>query len=206
MLVHNGNIITHNSKWFGSWYSPIPVPLGCVRVRTSDGLPPTVPSGVQTSTSFESATLVEGTTDVYDVYKSGTNFNYLCLYCTNITEIIDSNIPHVTSMRSAFSSCRSLTYVDVKKFDTSRIIDMWGLFRACGALTSIPMIKTDNAQDVQFMFEYCYNVETGILDMYNQLTTQAAPPPLYQGCFAYCGTWTESGTAENNQLPAIWRT
>ena len=72
---------------------PGPVlPANTVRVRTNDGNPPTKGS----YTSYDTATLVSGTTDVYDVYKSGTNFESLLDGCTNIIEILGANTTGVT--------------------------------------------------------------------------------------------------------------
>ena len=54
-------------------YNPLGLPANTVRVITNNNQPP----NKGPSTSYETATLVAGTTNVYDVYKSGTNFTNL---------------------------------------------------------------------------------------------------------------------------------
>ncbi len=65
-------------------YNPLDLPPNTIRVRTSNGNPPAKGS----STSYETATLVPGTNDVYDVYKSGTSMYRVLYYSTNVVEVI----------------------------------------------------------------------------------------------------------------------
>lgn len=46
------------------------------------------------------------------------------------------NTSGVTSMRSMFSGCKSLTSLDLSKFDTSRVTDMGYMFYGCNSLST----------------------------------------------------------------------
>lgn len=67
MANNNGMLLTVDAY---DPYNPLDLPPNTIRVRTSDGQPPV-------NGHYSSATLVPGTTDVYDVYKSGKDFNHL---------------------------------------------------------------------------------------------------------------------------------
>ena len=69
---------------FTANYNPLNLPAHTVRVRTSDGNVP-IKYGV---TSYETATLVTGTSDVYDVYSSSLSFAYFLHNSTNVVEVL----------------------------------------------------------------------------------------------------------------------
>ena len=134
-------------------YNPLNLPANTVRVRTSDG---NVPYKTVT-TSYGTATLVPGTTDVYDVYKSGTNFDYLFYYSRNIVEVLGANTTGITSMKSMFHGC----YItSVPLFDTSSVTDISAMFVACEYLTSVPLFNTSNATNMEEMFYNCWALTT----------------------------------------------
>jgi hypothetical protein len=54
------------------------------------------------------------------------------------------------------------------------------------------------------MFQDCFNVESGALDIYAQMTTQTTPPNSHNLTFSNCGRDTETGTAELAQIPVSW--
>lgn len=141
-----------NDKWLTKKavdpYNPLGLPPNTVRVRTSDGNAPIK----GTYTSYETATLVSGTTDVYDVYKSGTNFLYFLRNSTNVSEVLGANTTGVITMQDAFSSCSSLTSVAL--FDTSSATNIANMFSSC-ALTSVPLFNTSSATNMSGMFYNC---------------------------------------------------
>lgn len=59
-----------NDKWLIKKEGLPIIPANTIRVRTSDGNPPIKGS----YTTYETATLVSGTTDVYDVFKDNQSF------------------------------------------------------------------------------------------------------------------------------------
>ena len=110
-LIYNGNETTGmwngNVVWGGTQvdpYNPLGLPPNTVRVRTSDGAVPYKITTGWNQTTYETATLVEGTTDVYDVYKSGDFGNFL-YGSTNVVAILGANLQDAPIMGGAFDSC-----------------------------------------------------------------------------------------------------
>ena len=135
-------------------YNPLNLPANTVRVRTNNGNAPIKDS----KTSYETATLVSGTTDVYDVYKSGTDFNNLFYWSTNVIEVLGANTTGITNMSTMFQRCTSLTSVAL--FDTSSVTDMKSMFRGCSSLTSVPLLDTSNITSMMYMFSECSSLTT----------------------------------------------
>ena len=135
-------------------YNPLNLPPNTVRVRTNDGNAPVKDS----KTSYETATLVSGTTDIYDVYKSGTDFNNLFYGSTNVVEVLGANTTGITAMNSMFRRCSSLTSVSL--FDTSSVTNMNFMFWACRSLTSVPLFNTSNVTSMIYMFSECSSLTT----------------------------------------------
>lgn len=203
-------------------YNPLNLPPNTVRVRTSDGNPPIKAA----TTTYENATLVTGTADVYDVYKSGTDFTRLLNGSTNVIEVLGANTTGITNMASMlgytsittiplfntssvtgiggmFYNCQSLTTVPL--FDTSNVTNMTNMFAQCQSLTSIPLFDTSSVTAMTYTFQYCYKVQTGALALYQQASTQANPPTSHFGTFQYCGRDTTQGAAELAQIPSDWK-
>lgn len=177
----NGKVLKNaaTDKWLAKKavdpLNPLGLPPNTVRVRTSDG---NVPSKY-TDTSYETATLVTGTTDVYDVYKSGTDFYKLLFNSGNTIEILGANTTGVTNMMQMFASCTEITRIPV--FDTSSVTNM------------------------SYMFTDCYKVQSGALALYQQASTQATPPSDHTQTFSNCGSYTTTGAAELAQIPSSWK-
>lgn len=153
---------------------PEPLPANTVRVRANDG---NAPIKVE-ETTYETATLVPGTSDVYDVYKSGTDFRNLLRGSSNVIEVLGSN--------------------------TSNVTDMYGMFDGCSALNSVPLLDTSKVTNMAYMFRDCLNVESGALALYQQASSQTTPPATYFHAFKNCGSNTVTGAAELAQIPRIW--
>ena len=141
--------------------NPLNLPPNTVRVRTRDGLVP-YKSGTDTSSTYETATLVEGTSDVYDVYKSGTDFYNLFFNSNNVVEVLGANTTGITNMNSMFSYCSFLTTVAL--FDTSSVTDMCFMFHYCLALTSVPLFNTSSVTSMSYMFNNCSLTSVPLFD------------------------------------------
>lgn len=150
-LYHNGIKIWPEGT---DPYNPLNLPPNTVRVRTNDGAAPKK----SYPTTYETATLVEGTSDVYDVYKSGTSFTFLCCDSRNIVEVLGANTTGITNMSSMFNYCTSLKTVAL--FDTSNVTDMQLLFWFCRSLTSVPLFDTSSVTYMQDMFGKCALLKT----------------------------------------------
>lgn len=204
-------------------YNPLNLPPNTVRVRTRDGAAPVKAY----YTSYETATLVPGTTDVYDVYKSGTSLKNLIYRSTNIVEILGANTSDVTDMWGMFYECSSLTTVPLfdtsnvttmtnmfnscsslktaPLLDTSKVTNMGNMFLFCSSLTAVPLFDTSKVTSMNEMFRYCYKVESGALALYQQASSQSNPPSNHINTFEDCGRDTETGAAELAQINANWK-
>ena len=226
-MLYNGaevSLYFNGSKIWpeGDPYNPLNLPANTIRVRTSDGNAPVKES----YTSYETATLVTGTTDVYDVYKSGTSFQYLLAGSTNVVEVLGANTTGIMDISGMFYNITSLTSVplfdtssvtnisymfynntsltSVPLFDTSSVTNMAQMFYGCTSLTSIPLFNTSKVTDMYFTFAMCFKVQTGALALYNQASTQANPPTNHNYTFRFCGSDTTTGAAELAQIPTSW--
>ena len=147
-----------------------PIAANTVRVRTSDG-------NVPNNGYYESATLVTGTTNVYDCYSSW--FAGLLANATNVVEILGVNPGNQTDLNSLCAGCTSLT--------------------------TIALFDTSNITDISYAFANCTNVESGALALYQQASTQANPPSNHISTFKDCGSNTVTGAAELAQIPSEWK-
>jgi len=158
-FLFNNKMMKYGTHAMGISSSPTPpvpvIPANTVRVRTNDGNPPVK----SYEATFESATLVEGTTDVYDVYKSGTSFDGLLIRCTNITEVLGANLTGITSSYYMFQGCSSLTTVN-NILNTSAIENTAFMFSYCSSLTSAPLFNTSSVTTMSNMFSGCSSLTT----------------------------------------------
>lgn len=109
----------------------------------------------------------------------------------------------VTNCNAMFAFCTNLTSVPV--FDTSLCENFSSMFYLCTKMTSIPQLDTQSAVNVYNIFSSCYKVESGILEMYNQMATQTIPPTTHERAFWNCGRDTVTGAAELAQIPSDWK-
>lgn len=158
IIKYNNLIVKYEGKWLNSDgtptpphpdYNPLNLPPNTFRVRTNDGR---VPDGW-----YDTATKVSGTTDIYDVYRSGTDledmFTGEALGTSNIVEVLGANTTGVTSMCSLFQYCNNLTTVAL--FDTSSVTDTRSMFYRCSSLTNVPLFDTSNVTLMSAMFYNC---------------------------------------------------
>ena len=207
IYTYNGQVLTEAST--GKWLiekevpidplNPLNLPTNTVRVRTNDGQPPVRGE----YSSYETATLVTGTSDVYDVYKSGTDFIATLYGATNVIEVLGANTTGITRMRSLLYECTALTSVAL--FNTSSVTDMMYMFFNCSSLTSIPLFNTSSVTMMDAAFYECRKVESGALALYQQVSSQANPPSTHTYVFYNCGIDTTTGAAELAQIPSDWK-
>ena len=105
----------------------------------------------------------------YDLYigTNSTNIeapaNSLRLFanytnCVSINNLKNLTTKNVTSMNNMFSSCTSLTALDLSSFDTSDVTNMLSLFESNSALKEIKGIEnfnTSKVTDMRSMFNGC---------------------------------------------------
>lgn len=152
-------------------YNPLDLPPNTVRVRTNDGQRPLI----SFHTSYETATLVDGTTDVFDVYKSGSSFDYLLEGSYNVVEVLGAN---TTGIRSMFSMFHATEITTVPLFDTSSVTNMSYMFTSC-PLTSVPLFNTSSVTNMEAMFQQCSSLEyVPLFDTSNVTNMQS----MFLGC------------------------
>ena len=97
--------------------------------------------------------------------KSFSTYTPTSLYCffenltklETITGLEYLNTAKVTNMSSMFSSCSSLTSLDVTHFNTANVTNMSSMFSSCSSLTSLDVthFNTANVTDMSYMFSSC---------------------------------------------------
>lgn len=65
-------------------------------------------------------------------------------------------------MSAMFSSCSTLTSLDVSRFDTSKVCTMFNMFGGCQKLTSLDLSNFDTSKVayMSVMFADCNNLKT----------------------------------------------
>ena len=108
-----------------------------------------------------------------------------CQDLTNIEGIEYLNTENVTNMNGMFQNCKSLTTLDLSRFDTKNVTDMSGMFYACLALTTLDIANFDtkNVTDMSHMFFECSALTT--LDISNFNTENVTNMSgMFWGCAA----------------------
>ena len=106
-------------------------------------------------------------------------------------------------MSNTFAGCMNMS--SAPNLDTSNVTNAYEMFNGCTSLTAVPQYDTTNMSSVSRMFRNCYNVESGALDLYQQMSTQANPPVDHGAAFSACGRDTVNGAAELAQIPSDWK-
>lgn len=132
-----------------------------------------------------------------------TNMTQMFYHCTSLTTVPLFNTSKVTNMFNMFRWDNNLTSVPL--FDTSNVTKFDYVFENCTSLTSIPLFNTSKMEDVESCFHNCVSVNTGILDLYNQMINQSNPPTSHNYCFNACGRNSTTGAAELAQIPSDWK-
>ena len=87
------------------------------------------------------------------------NMKYMFSSCSSLTslDVTHFNTANVTNMESMFYCCSSLTSLDVTHFNTANVTDMYSMFSSCSSLTSLDVthFNTANVTDMCNMFSSC---------------------------------------------------
>lgn len=103
--------------------------------------------------------------------KTGFFFYYICMHKI------------LSMMTYMFSSCKSLSELDLSSFDTSNVTDMSGLVSYCSALKSINLsgFNTEKVETMESLFEGCKNLETIDISSFNTKNV-ADMYSMFSGC------------------------
>ena len=97
-------------------------------------------------------------------------------------------------MGTMFRLCVSLTFLNLKSFNTSNVLNMFGLFMACSSLTSLDLsnFNTSKVTDMYGMFSGCSLLTNLDLSSFNtsNITTYSAYSQESNGMFYNCSKLT----------------
>ncbi len=132
-------------------------------------------------------------TDIKNVIIEGSgegslsSMFYECSVLNSI-DVSKFDTGNVTDMWGMFNGCKSLTILDVSNFDTSKVTDMSYMFAGCESLTELDLGKfnTSNVTTMQYMFYGCKSLTT--LNVSNFNTSKVTD-------MSYMFGWCESLTS-----------
>ena len=98
----------------------------------------------------------------YDGLNSTAEMFYYMVNLTSIEGLEYLNTKMVTTTRSMFYGCRSLTSLNLRNFDTGQANQLWNMFRGCSSLVSLDLTNFDmtNVTDVDNLFDGCSSLKT----------------------------------------------
>ena len=116
-----------------------------------------------------------------------TNMNGMFQNCRSLTTLDLSRFDtkNVTNISHIFYGCRALTTLDISNFNTQNVTDMSGIFWDCAALTTLDVshFDTQNVTDMDGMFCNCYALTT--LDVSNFDTKNVTNMNgMFSSCYA----------------------
>ena len=192
MLTFGNKILTRNDGWIGQ---PIkPIPPNTIRLRYRAGTTPSFSKGTGVCIDYDN--------NIWDLTYNDSSWRYLLDGHTDLVEVIGGQTSNVTDTLDMFWYCTSLETVAV--FDTSNVTNMGYMFERCTSLKHVPLFNTSSLTMMFGMFENCSNVESGMYDLYLQVSSQANVPSHNVYTFGGCGTNTASGRAARAQIPTTW--
>lgn len=139
---------------------------------------------------------VPNTTSLNSAFKAG---NQQTSNFTHVGKIVTTSA--LTDVEQMFYGAHNL--LEAPYFETSGVTNMKSILYRCSSIKSIPLYHTDSVTNVDTAFMGCYNVETGALAMYQQLSS-LANTPYHSNTFNGCGRDTTTGAAELAQIPKSW--
>lgn len=187
-----GNVKVYESSQVDP-LNPLGLPPYTIRVQYEQGHTPTTSKG--------SLSLVDAQSNTWDLTYENTSWGSLFANKRQLLSVLGANASGVTDMSYMFAYCSVLT--SIPTFNTSSVTSMRYMMSS-SALINIPKFNTSSVTNVNSMCSGCKNVESGALDLYQQMVNQATPPSSHTGCFQYCGSETTTGQAELAQIPTSW--
>lgn len=150
--------------------------------------------GVKSTCTYIGDLNLVSCTDVSDWFSGSSNV---------LTHLGNVNLPDCTTADNMFSSTVNIESIGILTFSSS-LQSAKSMFESCGWLTAIPDFETSGLSNVNQMFANCYNVESGSLALYQQMSSQSNPPSSHNYTFVNCGRDTVTGAAELAQIPSSW--
>lgn len=138
---------------------------------------------------------------LYDTHNV-TTMRHTFAGCHGLVTVPLFNTSNVTDMENMFWLSSRLE--EVPLFDTMKVTNMDEMFRKCASLKHIPLFDLSSLTDMERMCCQCENVQGGALALY-QRASSLPNVPLHSDAFELCGTNTQTGTWELNQIPSSWK-
>lgn len=137
-------------------------------------------------------------------FHNVTNGTYAFQGCSSLTSIPNFDFSSLERANYMFTGCSSIT--DVPDWQLDNLFVANYMFSNCSSLTRVPNFgQLTGIASVASMFDKCSNVASGILAMYNILSTRVTAASRYRYCFRNCGAGTTTGAAELAQIPSGWK-
>ena len=136
------------------------------------------------NTMFNGKTYITAITSIPDT-SNVTNMNDMFSTCRSLTllDVSNFNTSNVNNMGSMFYDCRGLTSLDVSNFNTSNVNNMSSMFYKCSGLTSLDVsnFNTSNVNNMSSMFYFCSKLTS--LDLSNFNTSNVNNmKDMFNGC------------------------
>ena len=124
---------------------------------------------------------------------------------SGLTDCYNVDFGDATSLHECFAGSKNtLTLAD--NFKMEHATDLRSFMYGCYRLTRLPtIVGSTQVTSCHTAFYGCELVSSGIVDMYNKLSGQATPPSETFWAFHDCGSRTEEGRAELEQIPEAWK-
>lgn len=209
ILAYNNKWLAYNSKVVEcDPYNPLNLPKYTIRVKMQSGYSPAGATNIE-HPSERIVTNVDSVNNVWDIYYPYDNWSHLfhgpagmASPIQMLDSVLGANTEGITDMSYMFFGTSAVT-LNIN-FNTKSVTNFSRMFYNAQSLTAVPKVDTPAAVDVSYMFYGCYYVESGALDMYNQMANQPNPPVNHASAFNRCGSATTTGQAELAQIPTSW--
>lgn len=188
--------------------NPLKLPRYTFRVRFQQGYTPT--NSLPKIWSYNQVSAADNIWDLKYIYSkyayklnSGGNYMINDTDRPYVVELLGANTQGVMEMGGIFNECTNMVSI-TNRFDCSSLQSCTNTFSGCESLTEVPLLNFFTGRSsVSFLFDRCYNVEHGTVDLYNQLLKQNWIN--HAGTFQRCGNNTVTGAAELAQIPGDWK-
>jgi surface protein len=142
----------------------------------------------------------------YDGLSSMNMWFYQMSGLTKVTGISNLNTANVTSLRSTFNGCSSLTSLDLSSLNTSEVKEMNFMFEGCSSLTDLKVgFSTENVTTMANMFLGCSSLTTLDLSTFNTANVKSNMDYMFSSCSALTtiyvsDLWTTENVTSGNEM------
>ena len=142
----------------------------------------------------------------YDGITSMNMWFYGLTNLTSVTGVSNLNTPNLTSTRSMFNGCSSLTNLDLNSFNTSAVTEMNFMFEGCSSLTELQVgFSTENVNNMADMFLGCSSLTTLDLSTFNTAKVTSSMDYMFSSCSALTtiyvsSLWNTSSVTSGNEM------